>query len=84
MPRISYRNKLLLKKILRVALIALAIALVVSIVVLIYVEPYIVYDREGAHLNLKVSESDCPPNSDAKFASPTQVNSEAGGICCWS
>ncbi len=64
MPRISYRNKLLLKKILRVALIALAIALVVSIVVLIYVEPYIVYDREGAHLQFSANSAPTQPSQE--------------------
>lgn len=51
MPQISYRNRLLLKKILRVALIVLAVALVVGVVLLIYVQPYMVYDRDGAHLD---------------------------------
>lgn len=49
--RIPYRNKLLLKKILRISLISLAIVLVLLIAVLVYLEPYFVYDREGAHLN---------------------------------
>ena len=56
MLRIPYRNKLLLKKILRIALIVLAVVMVLSIVVLIYVEPYIIYDRNGAHLNLSADD----------------------------
>lgn len=56
MLRISYRNRLLLKKLLRIALILLAIALVVSIVVLIYIEPYMVYERTGAQLDFAAGE----------------------------
>lgn len=52
MPHISYRSRLLLKKLLRYTLILLAVALVATVVVLIYVEPHIVYDRDGAHLEL--------------------------------
>ncbi|MDD6643861.1 MAG: putative glycoside hydrolase [Firmicutes bacterium] len=52
MLRIPYRNKLLLKKLLRVVLILLAALLVLSLVLLLYYEPYIVYDRDGAHLRL--------------------------------
>ena len=52
MPRISYRRKLFLKKLLRTLLIAAGTAAVVSIVLLIYFEPYVTYDREGAHLDL--------------------------------
>lgn len=48
--RLSYRSRLLLKKLSRIFLILLAVALVASIVVLIYVEPFVVYDRDGAHL----------------------------------
>lgn len=49
--RIPYRNKLLLKKILRIGLIALAVVLVFGIALLIYMEPYFIYDRNGAHLD---------------------------------
>ena len=52
MLRIPYRNKLLLKKLLRIVLIILAALLVLSLVLLLYYEPYIVYDRDGAHLRL--------------------------------
>lgn len=52
MPHISYRSRLMLKKLLRAALIALAVALVAAVITLIYLEPYIVYDRDGAHLEL--------------------------------
>ena len=47
MPRISYRRKLFLKKLLRTLLIVAGTAAVVSIVLLIYFEPYVTYDREG-------------------------------------
>ena len=49
MPRISYRRKLFLKKLLRAMLIVAGIVAVVSIVLLIYFEPFVTYDREGAH-----------------------------------
>ena len=52
MARISYRNKIRLKKLLRALLILAGCLLVVSIVMTIYLEPYILYDREGAHLSL--------------------------------
>lgn len=57
MPRISYRRKLLLKKILRILLIILAVAIVFLIALIIYLEPYVTYDRNGAHLNLDESLS---------------------------
>lgn len=50
--RISYRNRILLKKLLRVLLVMLVLAVFVGIVLTIYLEPYIIYDREGAHLDL--------------------------------
>lgn len=53
--RLSYRSKLMLKKFLKILLILLAIALVAAIIVLIYVEPYLVYDRNGAHLEFSPS-----------------------------
>ena len=52
MARISYRNKIRLKKLLRALLILAGCLLVVSIVMTIYLEPYILYDRDGAHLSL--------------------------------
>lgn len=53
--RLSYRSKLMLKRFLKIALILAAVALVAAIIVLIYVEPFVVYDREGAHLELNPS-----------------------------
>ena len=53
--RLSYRSKLMLKKLFRVLLILLAVALVAAIVVLIYVEPFVIYDRTGAHLEFEPS-----------------------------
>ena len=49
---ISYRNKILLRKLLRVLLILLAFALVAGILLVIYLEPFVVYDRDGAHLDM--------------------------------
>lgn len=49
---ISYRTKIMLRKLLRVLLILLAAALVVGIVLAIYLEPFVVYDRDGAHLDM--------------------------------
>lgn len=61
MPRFSYRNKLRLKKLLRFLLILLATLVAVSIVLLIYVEPYVVYDREGVHLEFPDDEAPTAP-----------------------
>lgn len=49
--RIPYRNKLLLKKIWRILLISLAVCVVLSVALLVYLEPYFIYDRNGAHLD---------------------------------
>lgn len=70
MPRLSYRNKLRLKKLLRVALILLVVAAVVGLVLLIYVEPYIVYDRDGVRLDF--SSQDAPAES-AESTEPRPV-----------
>lgn len=58
MARISYRNKIRLKKLLRALLILAGCLLVVSIVMTIYLEPYILYDRDGAHLSLSQETSE--------------------------
>lgn len=65
MPQISYRNRLLLKKILRIAGIVLAVALAVGLVVLLYVQPYMVYERDGAHLDFSGGRTVAPDASDA-------------------
>lgn len=57
MPRLSYRNRIILKKVLRIGLIVLIALLICAILLLIYLEPYMVYDREGAHL---VMEEEVP------------------------
>ena len=41
MPRISYRRKLFLKKLLRTLLILAGAAALISVVLLIYLEPYV-------------------------------------------
>lgn len=93
MLRIPYRNKLLLKKLLRIALIVLAVLLVLSIGLLLYCEPYIVYDRDGAHLrfssggeqSVAVSEAAPRPTVEDPLIvydtnTPTQKSlAEAGG-----
>ena len=68
MARISYRNKIRLKKLLRALLILAGCLLVVSIVMTIYLEPYILYDREGAHLSLsqETSEVSVPAESQMR------------------
>lgn len=58
--RIPYRNKILLKKILRVLLIVLAVLLLCTAVILVYMEPYFVYDRGGAHVSFDPPAQDTP------------------------
>ncbi|MBQ3355557.1 MAG: hypothetical protein IJG45_00360 [Oscillospiraceae bacterium] len=50
---ISYRTKIILKKLLRVLLIILAAALIAGLLLVIYLEPFVVYDRAGAHLDME-------------------------------
>ena len=66
MPRFSYRNKLRLKKLLRFLLIFAAALLAVSLVLLVYVEPYVVYDREGVRLEFPDSAAPTAPPATAK------------------
>ena len=66
MPRFSYRNKLRLKKLLRFLLILLAALLAVSLVLLIYVEPYVVYDRNGVRLDFPDGEAATAPPATSK------------------
>lgn len=61
MYRISYRKGVFLKKLLRVTLILLAVFVALSAVVLIYLEPYVTYDRSGAHLQLSGGQSAAQP-----------------------
>lgn len=56
MLRISYRNKLRLKKLLRAIVICLAVVLVFRFLLLVYVEPYVIYDRDGAYLDLSADQ----------------------------
>lgn len=65
MYRISYRRGLFLKKLLRVVLIVLAALLVLTAVLLIYLEPYVTYDRDGAHLSLKGEQAVLSPSEGA-------------------
>lgn len=63
--RISYRNKLRLKKFLKFLGVLIALCAVLAVVVLIYLEPYMVYDREGAHLVLSKPETEVPTETVA-------------------
>lgn len=65
MSHISYRNKLLLKKLFRIFLCLLAIALVAGIILLIYAEPYVTYDRDGAHLRFSEPAATTPSAEDS-------------------
>ena len=49
--RIPYRNKLMMKKILRIVLISLVVFALFFIAMLIYLDSNVLYDRQGAHLN---------------------------------
>lgn len=51
MARLSYRRRIGIKKLLRFGVLALVLLLVAALLLLLYLEPYIIYDREGAHLN---------------------------------
>ena len=56
MPRLSYRRRLMLRKLLRVLGIVLAAAIVIGAALLLYLEPYVTYDRDGAHLSPKICQ----------------------------
>ncbi len=71
--RIPYRNKLLIKKILRIVLISLLAFALFFIAMLIYLDPNILYDRQGAHLSYDapVGESEqVKPNENVNLAPP--------------
>ena len=80
MPRLSYRTKLRLKKLLRFILILAAVMLAVSVVLLIYVEPYVVYDRQGVHLEFPkdevISEDVSAPKPRPVISNPQILYSE--------
>lgn len=48
----------MLRKLLRVLGIVLAAAIVIGAALLLYLEPYVTYDRDGAHLSLKKNAQD--------------------------
>ncbi len=56
--RIPYRNKLMIKKVLRILGISLVIFVVFFIAMLIYLDPNILYDRQGAHLTYDAPASE--------------------------
>ncbi len=69
---LSYRNKLRLKKLLRFFLILLVVLLAVSLVLLVYVEPFVIYDREGVRLELDRDTS--VPESSEEYTPPVISN----------
>lgn len=58
--RVPYRHKLFLRKILRFFLLTLAAVCVVCVAILIYCEPYLVYDRDGVHLDFSPRDPAAP------------------------
>ena len=67
MPRLSYRRRLMLRKLLRVLGIVLAAAIVIGAALLLYLEPYVTYDRDGAlftSIRIPVSSSSAEPIRD--------------------
>lgn len=76
MARISYRSKLRMKKFLRFLLITLGVLLAFSVVLLIYAEPFVIYDREGAHLQLGAQDpllQEGPPPTDRPVITDPQI-----------
>lgn len=71
----SYGKKLFLKKLLRTVLIVVAVALAAVIGLMLYLEPYITYDRDGAHLNLSAEPEAAVPTQDAQ-PRPTVENAQ--------
>lgn len=67
MAHLSYRGRRSMKKLVRFALVALVLLIVVALLLLLYLEPYVVYDREGAHLNYPFEEEE----DDAAQVTPT-------------
>ena len=59
----------MLRKLLRVLGIVLAAAIVIGAALLLYLEPYVTYDRDGAHLSLKKNAQD-PDGTGATAALP--------------
>lgn len=75
MYRISYRRGLFLKRLLRTVLVILAVALLLTVVLLIYLEPYVSYDRDGAHLVLQAQQTDVTP-TPTDFTRPQIDNAQ--------
>ncbi len=71
--RIPYRNKLLMKKILRIVLISLIVFAVFFVAMLIYLDANILYDRQGAHLSHDApveDTDDARPNDNLNLTPP--------------
>lgn len=83
--RLPYRHRLFLRKFLRVSLIALASAGILFAALVIYLEPYLVYDREGVHLDFSAREpgtaetveSTRPSVSDATIVEIPPISDDA-------
>lgn len=71
----SYGKKLFLKKLLRFVLIVVAVALISVVGLMLYLEPYITYDRDGAHLNLSAAPQDAEPTQNNE-PRPTVENAQ--------
>ena len=61
--RIPYRNKLLIKKILRILGITLVASALFLLVVVIYADSKVVYDRSGAHLSNEIPSTAVSPDA---------------------
>ena len=70
MPRIPYRTKLRLKKLMQVILILLGIICLGAVLVLVYADSLILYDRDGAHL---VGQAVLPEESTVVLEERPQV-----------
>lgn len=71
-PVFSYRNRARLCRVLLTLLIVLAVALALCIVTLAYLDRYIVYDQDGAHLDVHWKEH----GQTAATATPSSIEAE--------
>ena len=94
MARISYRNRLVYRKFFRYLLIVIAALVIFSFVALIYLEPYMVYDRDGAHLdmsedldnqNITLETTPRPVVTDPKivYGSQAPVDTNLADLTCY-
>ena len=69
--RIPYRNKLLIKKILRILGITLVASVLFVLVVVLYADSKVVYDRTGAHLSNETPSANISSDGSAPSESIT-------------